>query len=32
MDIRINFVNNWTDYGGMAAYFDYAGISDNTEW
>ena len=28
----INFVNNWTDYGGMAAYFDWAGISDNTEW
>ncbi|RMY53953.1 hypothetical protein D0863_13784 [Hortaea werneckii] len=28
----INFVNNWTDYGGMAAYFDYAGISDNTQW
>lgn len=28
----INFVNNWTDYGGMAAYFDYAGISENTEW
>lgn len=28
----INFVNNWTDYGGMAAYFSYAGISDNTQW
>jgi len=28
----INFVNNWTDYGGMAAYFDYAGISSNAEW
>ncbi|KAK3066432.1 mannan endo-1,4-beta-mannosidase A-2 [Teratosphaeriaceae sp. CCFEE 6253] len=28
----INFVNNWTDYGGMAAYFAYAGITDNTQW
>ena len=28
----INFVNNWTDYGGMAAYFTWAGISDNTQW
>ncbi|KAM0719460.1 hypothetical protein Q7P37_005365 [Cladosporium fusiforme] len=28
----INFVNNWTDYGGMAAYFDYAGITSNAEW
>ncbi|KAI5252747.1 endo-1,4-beta-mannosidase [Aureobasidium subglaciale] len=28
----INFVNNWTDYGGMAAYFSYAGISSNTQW
>lgn len=28
----INFVNNWTDYGGMAAYFTYAGITDNTQW
>ncbi|KAL1591292.1 hypothetical protein WHR41_00026 [Cladosporium halotolerans] len=28
----INFVNNWTDYGGMAAYFDFAGISSNAEW
>lgn len=28
----INFVNNWTDYGGMAAYFEYAGISSNAEW
>lgn len=27
----INFVKNWTDYGGMA-YFDWAGISDNTQW
>ncbi|KAK5163139.1 mannan endo-1,4-beta-mannosidase A-2 [Saxophila tyrrhenica] len=28
----INFVNNWTDYGGMAAYFNWAGISSNQEW
>jgi mannan endo-1,4-beta-mannosidase len=28
----VNFVNNWTDYGGMAAYFAYAGITSNTEW
>jgi mannan endo-1,4-beta-mannosidase len=28
----INFVNNWTDYGGMAAYFAYAGITSNAEW
>lgn len=28
----INFVNNWTDYGGMAAYFDFAGISSNEDW
>jgi mannan endo-1,4-beta-mannosidase len=28
----INFVNNWTDYGGIAAYFSYAGISSNTQW
>jgi len=28
----INFVNNWTDYGGMAAYFSYAGIKSNAEW
>jgi mannan endo-1,4-beta-mannosidase len=28
----INFVNNWTDYGGMASYFAYAGITSNAEW
>ena len=28
----INFVNNWTDYGGMAAYFNYAGITSNAQW
>ncbi|KAF4547789.1 Cellulase (glycosyl hydrolase family 5)-like protein 2 [Elsinoe fawcettii] len=28
----INFVNNWTDYGGMAAYFGYAGITSNAQW
>lgn len=28
----INFVNNWSDYGGMAAYFSYAGISSNAQW
>jgi len=27
-----NFVNNWTDYGGMAAYFTYAGITSNAQW
>jgi mannan endo-1,4-beta-mannosidase len=28
----INFVNNWTDYGGMSSYFAYAGITSNAEW
>lgn len=28
----INFVNNWTDYGGMAAYLNYYGGSANSEW
>jgi len=28
----INFVNNWTDYGGMAAYVSYYGLSDQTAW
>lgn len=28
----INFVNNWTDYGGMAAYYTYAGITSNNDW
>jgi len=28
----INFVNNWTDYGGMAAYYAFAGIKSNAEW
>lgn len=28
----INFVNNWTDYGGMAAYFSACGVSSNAEW
>ncbi|KAK7553450.1 mannan endo-1,4-beta-mannosidase A [Phyllosticta citricarpa] len=28
----INFVNNWTDYGGMAAYMNYYGGSENPEW
>ena len=27
----INFVNNWTDYGGMAAYLSYYGGSTN-DW
>ncbi|KAI9681879.1 MAG: hypothetical protein M1822_006956 [Bathelium mastoideum] len=26
----INFVNNWTDYGGMAAYAKWLGLSDQT--
>ena len=26
----INFVNNWTDYGGMAAYMEYYGIYNST--
>lgn len=25
-------MNNWTDYGGMAAYFNYAGITSNAQW
>lgn len=28
----INFVNNWTDYGGMAAYFSACGVSSNEQW
>ncbi|KAF2090350.1 glycoside hydrolase family 5 protein [Saccharata proteae CBS 121410] len=28
----INFVNNWTDYGGMAAYLNYYGGSGNPDW
>ena len=28
----INFVNNWTDYGGMAAYFSACGASSNAQW
>ncbi|ORX99296.1 glycoside hydrolase superfamily [Clohesyomyces aquaticus] len=28
----INFVNNWTDYGGMAAYFSACGASTNAQW
>lgn len=28
----INFVNNWGDYGGMAAYNTYYGISTATDW
>ncbi|KAF2689719.1 glycoside hydrolase family 5 protein [Lentithecium fluviatile CBS 122367] len=28
----INFVNNWTDYGGMAAYFSACGVSNNAGW
>ncbi|KAK6429303.1 hypothetical protein LTR95_014549, partial [Oleoguttula sp. CCFEE 5521] len=27
----VNFVNNWTDYGGMAAYFSYAGVTSNAQ-
>jgi mannan endo-1,4-beta-mannosidase len=28
----INFVNNWTDFGGMAAYFSACGVSSNEQW
>ena len=28
----INFVNNWTDYGGMAAYFSACGVTSNAQW
>lgn len=28
----INFVNNWTDYGGMAAYFSACGVNSNEQW
>ncbi|KAF2629544.1 glycoside hydrolase family 5 protein [Macroventuria anomochaeta] len=28
----VNFVNNWTDYGGMAAYFSACGVSSNAQW
>lgn len=28
----INFVNNWTDYGGMAAYFSACGVNSNAQW
>jgi mannan endo-1,4-beta-mannosidase len=32
ISLIINFVNNWTDYGGMAAYCTYYGISPVTGW
>jgi mannan endo-1,4-beta-mannosidase len=32
ISLIINFVNNWTDYGDMAAYFTYYGISPVTDW
>lgn len=32
ISLIINFVNNWTDYGGMAAYCTYYGISPVTNW
>jgi len=32
ISLIINFVNNWTDYGGMAAYCSYYGISPVTGW
>lgn len=28
----INFVNNWTDYGGMAAYMKFYGGTANPDW
>lgn len=28
----INFVNYWTDYGGIAAYFSACGVSSNEQW
>jgi len=28
VSLIINFVNNWKDYGGMAAYNDYYGVSN----
>lgn len=28
----INFTNNWTDYGGMAAYFSACGVTSNAQW
>ena len=28
----INFVNNWTDFGGMAAYMKFFGGNDNKDW
>lgn len=32
ISLIINFVNNWTDYGGMAAYVAYYGLSAVTDW
>ncbi|TVY23980.1 Mannan endo-1,4-beta-mannosidase [Lachnellula hyalina] len=32
ISLIINFVNNWSDYGGMAAYVSYYGLSANTAW
>lgn len=34
ISLIINFVNNWTDYGGMAAYISYYGLSttDAAAW
>ena len=28
----INFVNNWTDYGGMDAYVKYYGLANHQAW
>jgi mannan endo-1,4-beta-mannosidase len=32
ISLIINFVNNWSDYGGMAAYCSYYDISPVTDW
>ncbi|TVY38395.1 Mannan endo-1,4-beta-mannosidase, partial [Lachnellula subtilissima] len=32
ISLIVNFVNNWSDYGGMAAYVSYYGLSANTAW
>ncbi|KAM3067307.1 hypothetical protein ACMFMG_005331 [Clarireedia jacksonii] len=32
ISLIINFVNNWTDYGGMQAYATYYGLKAVTDW
>jgi mannan endo-1,4-beta-mannosidase len=31
ISLIFNFVNNWSDYGGMAAYISYYGLSSDVD-